>query len=178
MASLSLTGKQTYNPLNLTGKTPYSNKTADSPYYIVKIKRIIFDRYIMPIISKNWKILRENLFQINTIIGKVDTYYTTTKDESLILYKYILQVIRGTIDTADELTTLEGRLFDNGKDLAKLTQKMPRIRLKPEMEIYNLIIGKPEKNQYDKTILAQISELLKTDFITFSEIQEKIKDKI
>jgi len=170
----SLTGKKGGNALNLAGKTQYSSSSIKTPYYITKIKQIIFDRYITPILSKNWKVLKENLFQINDILKRVDIYYETTKDESLIVYKYMLQVIRGTINTTDELSTLEAKLFDNGKDLAKLTFKVPRIRLKPEMELYSLILGKPDNNLYDKKILEYISELLKTEYISFSEIKEKI----
>lgn len=174
----SLTGKKSGIALNLTGKTQYSSNSTKTPHYITKLKQIIFDRYITPILSKNWKVLKENLFQINDIIKRVDIYYETTKDESLIVYKYMLQVISGTINTTDELSTLEGRLFDNGKDVAKLTIKIPRIRLKPEMELYNLILGKPENNLYDKKILEYISELLKTEYIAFSEIEDKIKKNI
>jgi hypothetical protein len=174
ITTLSLTGKKSYNPLNLTGKSLCNNKTDSSPYYVTKIKSIIFDRYITPILVKDWKVLKENLFQINTIIKRVDGYYDISKDESLVVYKYMLQVIKSTIDTTDELSTLEERLFDNGKDVAKITMKIPRIRLKPEMELYNLIIGKPDKNLYDKTILTYISELLKTEYITFREIEKNI----
>jgi hypothetical protein len=170
----SLTGKKGSNSLNLLGKTQYITNNTNSPYYITKIKQIIFDRYITPILSKNWKVLKENLFQINDIIKRVDIYYENTKDESLIVYKYMLQVIRDTINTTDELSTLEGKLFDNGKDVAKLTFKVPRIRLKPEMELYTLILGRPVNNIYDKKILNYISELLKTEYISFSEIKEKI----
>ena len=42
------------------------------------------------------------------------------------------------------------------------------------MELYNLIIGKPDKNLYDKNILIYISELLKTEYITFREIEKNI----
>ena len=173
-STISLTGKQNYNPLNLTG---INNKSNSSPHYVLKIKRIIFDRYITPILGKNWKILKENLFQINSIMNKVDIFYENTKDESLIVYKYMLEVIKNTINTTEELNTLEGKLFDNGKDVAKMNFKLPRIRLKPEMELYNLIIGKPDKNLYDKAILAYISELLKTEYIPFNVIEEKINIK-
>jgi hypothetical protein len=178
MATLSLTGKQTYNPLNLTGKSMQGgSKSATTPYYITKIKSVIFDRYITPILGKKWKMLKENLFQMNDIMRRVDIYYANTQDESLLVYKYILQVVKGTVDTAEELTTLEGKIFDNGKDLAKVTFRVPRIRLKPEMELYNLIIGKPDGTLYDKGILEYIGELLKTEYITFSEIEEKLKKK-
>jgi hypothetical protein len=174
MSTLSLTGKQSFNPLNLTGKSLYNNKYNSSPYYVTKLKSIIFDRYITPILVKDWKVLKENLFKINDIIKRVDVYYENTKDESLVVYKYMLQIIKETINTMDELSTLEERLFDNGKDVAKITLKIPRIRLKPEMELYNLIIGKPDKNLYDKNILIYISELLKTEYITFREIEKNI----
>jgi len=173
-STISLTGKHNYNPLNLTG---INNKSHSSPHYVIKIKRIIFDRYISPILGKNWKILKENLFQINIILNKVDIYYENTKDETLLVYKYMLEVIKNTINTTEELNTLEDRLFDNGKDVAKFTFKVPRIRLRPEMELYNLIIGKPDKNLYDKHILAYISELLKTEYIPFNVIEEKVKRK-
>ena len=174
MSSLSLTGKQSFNQLNLTGKSLYNNKYNSSPYYVTKLKSIIFDRYITPILVKNWKVLKENLFQINDIIKRLDVYYENTNDETLLVYKYMLHVIKETINTTDELSTLEERLFDNGKDVAKITLKIPRIRLKPEMELYNLIIGKPDKNLYDKNILIYISELLKTEYITFREIEKNI----
>jgi len=173
-STISLTGKHNYNPLNLTG---INNKSHSSPHYVIKIKRIIFDRYITPVLSKNWDVLKKNLFQINTILNKLDIYYENTKDETLLVYKYMLEVIKNTINTTEELNTLEDRLFDTGKDVAKINFKLPRIRLRPEMELYNLIIGKPDKNLYDKHILAYISELLKIEYIPFNEIEEKVKIK-
>jgi hypothetical protein len=173
ISTLSLTGKQIYNPLSLNGKSQISIKSISS-YHNTKIKTIIFDRYITPILGKNWKLLKENMFQIDDIIKRLDIYYTTTNEESLVVYKYILQVIKGTIDTEEELSSLEEKLFDNGKDIAKITLKIPRIRLKPEMELYNIILGKPDKNLYDKKILSFILELLKTEYISFKEIAEKI----
>jgi len=173
-STISLTGKHNYNPLNLTG---IMNKVNSSPSYVIKIKRIIFDRYISPVLAKKWDVLNKNLFQINTILNKLDIYYENTKDETLLVYKYMLEVIKNTINTTEELNTLEDRLFDNGKDVAKINFKLPRIRLKPEMELYNLIIGKPDKNLYDKAILAYISELLKTEYIHFNVIEEKVKLK-
>ena len=58
-----------------------------------------------------------------------------------------------------------------------MSVRVPRIRLKPEMELYNLIIGKPDGTMYDKEILKYIGELLKTEYITFREIEEKLKKK-
>jgi len=175
ITSLSLTGKQKINPISLTGKSLYSNSTSSIPYN-TKIKRIIFDRFITPILSKNWKILRENIFQINGIIKKLDKYYQNTNDETLIIYKYMLTIIKTSIDLDEEMSDLESKIFQNDKDVAKMIVKVPRIRLKPELELYNLIIGKPEKNAYNKKILDYISSLLKKEYITYNEISHKVNE--
>jgi hypothetical protein len=173
--TLSLTGKQYINPINLTGKSLYNNgNSSSSPSYNLKIKRVIFDRFITPILTKNWQILKENMFQMNDIMKRLDNYYNNTKDETLIVYKYILNVIKTSFETNEELNTLEGKIFIR-KDLAKMAIKIPRIRLRPELELYNLIIGKPENNAYDTKIVDYISNLLKKEYITFKEIDEKIK---
>jgi len=174
-STLSLTGKQYIHPLNLTGKSINNGCSQTSPAYVVKIKRVIFDRFITPILSKNWKILKENMFQINYIIKRLTDYYEALKDETLLLYKYTLSVIKSSFDTNEELSNLEGKLFDGGDAIAKMIVRVPKVRLMPERELYNLILGKPQKNEYDKKIIADISNLLKHEYITFSEISSKIK---
>lgn len=175
-ATLSLTGKQYINPINLTGKSLYHNSSVNVPAYNLKIKRIIFDWFITPILVKNWRILRENAFQLNDIMKRLDKYYNNTNDESLLVYKYMLNVIKTALETNEELDAIEGKIFINEKDIAKMSVKVPRIRLKPELELYNMIIGKPEKNAYDKKIVQYISDLLKKEYITFNEIKNKLNN--
>jgi len=173
-STLSLTGKQYINPINLTGKALYQNSSTNETAYNLKIKRVIFDWYITPILAKKWSILRENAFQINDTMKRLDKYYNNTKDDTLLIYKHILNVIKIALETNEELDTLEGKIFINDKDIAKLSVKIPRIRLKPELELYNMIIGKPEKNAYDKKIVDYISDLLTKEYITFREIKNKL----
>ena len=175
ITTLSLTGKQKINPISLTGKSLYSNLSSSTPYN-TKIKRIIFDRFITPILSKNWKILRENVFQINEIIKRLDKYYQNTNDETMIVYKYMLTIIKTSIDLNEELDDLENKIFQNDTDVAKMIVKVPRIRLRPELELYNLIIGKPEKNAYNKKIVDYIFSLLKKEYITYNELCDKVKE--
>ena len=52
------------------------------------------------------------------------------------------------------------------------------LRLKPEFELYNLIIGRPDFKSgktYDQTMLNNIIILLKVENITFEQIKNKIK---
>ena len=166
-----LTGKTCINTLNLTGKSMYSNSP---PAYVSRIKELIFDRYITPILVKNWKILNENIHFINIYLKKVNAYYESSHDETLLVYKYMLEVIKTAYDTNSELFTLEEKLFGHNEDIAQIIFKVPHINLKPELELYNLIIGKPNKNLYNKEMVSYISSLLKIDFITFDEIKNKL----
>ena len=172
--TLSLTGKNNIDVLNLTGKSSYCNSKT-SPYYVIKFKKYIFDSFITPIISKQWKILRQNSFNISNTIKKIQNYYKITNDDTLLLYENMLLIIKNTIDTTDELETLENHLFNNNETLAQLMYKVPRIRLSPQYELYNLIIGKPDNFSYDKKILDYIINLIKKEYITFNEIEEQLK---
>ena len=88
----------------------------------------------------------------------------------------MLTIIKTSIDLDEEMSDLESKIFQNDKDVAKMIVKVPRIRLKPELELYNLIIGKPEKNAYNKKILDYISSLLKKEYITYNEISHKVNE--
>jgi len=58
--------------------------------------------------------------------------------------------------------------------------KTTMIRLKPEYEIYDNIIGKPkrEKNEsYNELIIKDIQLLLKNENITFNKIKDIILNK-
>lgn len=173
-ATLSLTGKNNINTLNLTGKSAYC-KGNTTPYYLIKFKKYIFDSFITPIMSKQWKILRQNSFNITNTIKKLQNYYTLTHDDTLLLYENMLLIIKTSIDTTDELETLENNLFNTTGNVAQLMYKVPRIRLSPPYELYNLIIGKPDNFAYDKKILDYITNLIKKEYITFNEIEEKVK---
>lgn len=176
--TLSLTGKHHINHLNLTGKSSSYSKSTTTPYYVVKFKKYIFDSFITPIMSKQWKILRQNAYNITNTINRLQSYYKITKDETLLLYENMLLIIKTTIDTTDELENLENNLFNTNGNVAQLMYKVPRIRLSPPYELYNLIIGKPDKFAYDKKIIDYITDIIKKEYITFNEIEEKVKSKL
>jgi hypothetical protein len=58
--------------------------------------------------------------------------------------------------------------------------KTAMIKLKPEYEIYNLILGKPNKKQdeiYIEAIIKDIEKLLLLENINFNKIKEFITKK-
>ena len=95
--TLSLTGKNNIAVLNLTGKSAYC-KGKTTPYYVIKFKKYIFDSFITPIMSKQWKILRQNSFNLSNSIKKLQNYYKITNDDSLLLYENMLLIIKNAIE--------------------------------------------------------------------------------
>lgn len=172
MSSLSLTGRAINNALSLTGKScNYQNK---SPFYVIKYKKYMFDRFINPILSKRWDLLRQNSFQINRFIEKAKYYYNLTNDDNILLYEHMLQIVKLSLDNNDELNRLEENLFGNNNSVAQLSIKIPRIRLSPQYELYNMIIGKPVNNKYDDTIINHINNLLRKEYISYEQIEKEV----
>ena len=172
MSSLSLTGKHNYNSLSLTGKT--CNYQSKSPFYVIKYKKYMFDRFINPILSKRWDLLRQNSFQINRFIEKAKYYYNLTNDDNILLYEHLLQIIKLSIDNNEQLERLEENIFGSTNQIAQLGIKIPRIRLSPQYELYNMIIGKPINNKYDNIIINHINLLLRKEYISYDQIEKEI----
>jgi hypothetical protein len=83
--TLSLTGNNTYNPLNLSGQSisVYPN----IPLEINQLKSSIINKFIIPIKNKQWTTLHENLFTLNRVKTKINHYYDTFKTNDLLVYK-------------------------------------------------------------------------------------------
>ena len=61
MTSLSLTGKNEYNYNNLSGKKYVGSQNI--PEDIKKIKQMVMNNLIIPLLSKQWNKLKENLME-------------------------------------------------------------------------------------------------------------------
>lgn len=172
--SLSLTGKSSYGGINLSGKKMTGQ--SDVPRDIKDIKIQILNNILLPLISKQWKTLRENLICLDNLKKKINSYYEIYKLDDLIIYKEILISFESVMDEHIQLEKLEKKLY-GGDDTAMHTAiyKTTPIRLKPEYEIYDIILGKPNRNnneKYDIVIITEIEFLLKKNDINFGIIQQ------
>lgn len=180
--TLSLSGKKTYNILCLTGNQRLTNNNISLE--IKDIKTLFLTRLIIPLLSKQWKIVYENLFCLDKVKNKVDYYYNNYKLEDLIIYKELIKAIELIIDEHRELEDLEKKMYTS-KDshnisFSTMIYKTTMIKLKPEYEIYNLILGTPNiklQEKYNEVIIKNIENLLLIDNITFDNIKEIITKK-
>jgi hypothetical protein len=68
----------------------------------------------------------------------------------------------------------------NYEELSQITYKTSMIRLKPEYELYDCILGKPKRENnefYNELIIKDISKLLSDDRINYNKIKDIIVKK-
>ena len=169
----SLTGKIEINIHNLKGKYTYKNKM---PVMIIKLKTQILDHLMLPLIQNNWNYINNNFFMINSLKQKIESFYLKYKIDDLLLYKDILEMVEIVINEHNQLFDLEKEKYSSNNSNS-LIYKTKMIRLKAEYEIYNLIYGKPNKNElYDNSKLKIIKNLLQIENITFDNIKKKLEE--
>ena len=146
-----------------------------TPLIVSKLKTDILDNLIIPMIKDNWQHINNNYFLISLFKNKAESYYFKYKVEELLMYNDLLTMIEIALNEHNQLFDLEKEKYSNKKDSTSIIYKTKMIRLKAEYEIYNIIYGKPKKNDtYDNNKLQEIQNLLKLDGITFDKIKKRL----
>jgi len=174
-------GKQIMFPHNLSGR-PMNvlSKHRVLPLPIIKVKKTIIDKFIIPIYSNDWQSIKENFFLLDRIQDRMNKYKKSYNESDLDVYDYLIKFIKNHFDQHSELEEMETKFYGkNGysSNFATLLFKTPPIHLKAEYEIYNLLYGKPNKQQnetYNILYLNKIIDLLKIEDITFEEIKKEM----
>lgn len=166
---ISLTGINKQNLINLTGIQ--NSNISIEPIYIKNIKQRCFNYFIIPLQTNNWNIIDQNMFVYDDIFNKLNKYYKIKPSLDLEMYIAILNVI---FQLNGEYKNYENNNKQNFDGLAKIIHNLPTIKLLPELELYNLIIGKPKKFDYNQEIVSKIKKLLKIENITYDKIKTNI----
>jgi hypothetical protein len=169
---ISLTGKNVISFNNLAGKNYDGGDSI--PNEINEFKKSIMDNYMIPLITKRWGTVYDNLFRIEIYRSKLNNFLQSHPNSGLEFYKQILQLIYAIYSEHIELEDLEKKIFKID-DTGTFAYKTTRIRLKAEYELYNIILGKPiQGEQYDTFIIQKIIDLLKDETLSVDEIKKTI----
>jgi len=179
--SLFMKGNQIIFPHNLTGK-PFNvlSKYKHLPLPIIKLKKTIIDKFIIPIHSNDWQTIKENFFLLDKIQEKINKYKKSYVESDLEAYDHLTTIIKNHFDQHYELEEMETKFYGQkgySSNFATVLFKTPPIHLKAEYEIYNLLYGRPNKKQnesYNILYLNKIIDLLKIEDITFEEIKKEM----
>jgi hypothetical protein len=169
------------NELNLLGKYSYNynyNYTS-SNLKIKRLKERILNNYLIPLVSKQWDVLKENIFFIDDIQNKIKYHTDIHKTDELVVYNDMLKVFKVLIEKQKLLEnydeTMNGKRDSN--EIMTMVFKTSMIKLLPEYEIYDSIFGRPKRElneKYDDDIINKIKELLKEDDITYRKIKDYV----
>jgi len=173
---LNLTGINNINELNLTGK---NSQIVTIPSKIKILKKHILTNFIIPLYSEQWETLNKNKLLIDENIKQLEKYYKMYKIDDLLSFLELLNILKIVIDKNEIVKDLENKnntKYDKN-NIINMVYRTTKIRLIPEYEIYNYIIGKPNRKlneTYDETIINDIKHLMSQQGITYDKIQEKI----
>jgi hypothetical protein len=176
----NLTGINHSNENNLTGKNDI--KSVAFIYKIESLKTRIINNYLVPLFSKQWNVLNENIFFVDKHKDLLEKYYKTYQLSDLLVYIELIKILKMLVDEHNLLIDSEKQLnnIKDPNDVVNMIYKTTMIRLLPEYEIYNSILGRPKRElsqKYNEEIIEDIKKMMTNEKITFNKIKEFIKNK-
>lgn len=169
------------NDLNLLGKYSYNYNYnySSTNSKIKKLKERILNNYLIPLVSKQWDVLKENIYFIDDIQNKIKYQSDINKSDELVPYNEMLKVFKVLIEKQKLLEDYDEKMNGNrdSNEIMTMVFKTSMIKLLPEYEIYDSIFGKPKRElneKYDDDVINKIKELLKEDDITYKKIKEQV----
>jgi hypothetical protein len=184
--NLSLTGKSRLNEHTLLGKSNYNIKSC-VPNEIKNIKTKILNDYLIPLYKKQWSKLHENLFFIHKIKQKISKYKHLSNYDDLQLYIDLVQLLEIVVEKnkllesqEDKFKTRFGSKEKAQQDISMIFRLTP-IRLLPEYELYNNIIGKPKRElneSYDMEKIRMIKTLLERENMDYEQMKQFLENII
>ena len=178
-----LSGVSQSSSLQSTLATIGSNAHATENPNISKLKALIMTLYIIPMIGKNWQVVTQNLPFLDGIYSQIDNLTRVYSDTSLVLYTNILKILEQMVQLNVRLINLEKHEADEYgeyRQVSHLSYDTVLMRLRPEYELYNLIIGRPDfskKETYRTEVIADIVILLNNQYTSYDSIKTTILSK-
>jgi len=180
MFSLHLSGKNKINETSLKGKSSFASTSSTFSLDFQKLKGEINSFFIVPLATKQWRILHENMFFLSKFKKKLAKF----KSEDTTSYFDMFVMLELLAEEHKQIEDLERRLnsiLSTRDQFFTMVYKTKRIKLLPEYEIYDSILGKPlrEKGQqYKDEIINLIKSLLERERITFDVIRNKVLSEL
>jgi len=172
--TLSISGKNVSN-INIMGKNHNKHDLSEE---IKNLKKNIINKILLPIASKQWKKIEENMFSFEKINKQIDKH--SHEEDDLLVYKDVLKALEQVVYEHKQLEELERTMYGTASDISTLIYKTTMIRLKPEYEIYDAIFKKPSKSKgekYSDAVIKDIEKCLEIENIDFDGIKEIITRK-
>lgn len=149
-----LSGHKTHKCRRLDGVT--TGVAIKRSLQLSKLEQRIFDDFVLPLVNEDIETLRKNL----ALILYYKEQLEKTSDKSY--FADLIEFVSKGFGLLEEVDELQKRI--NGEDaFGQLYVRTARIRLMPEYEIYNAILGAPKVKKgerYNMDVVAKIKKLM------------------
>lgn len=174
ISSRNLFGDNRISFRTLTSNDSYNS--SKTPNMIINIKKILFNRILMPLIKDNVISAKKNSYIIPKIKKKIIDLSKLYKKQNLDFYMDLINLSEKMLEKIEENENYQENILKHNGSLGDFVVRVHRLRLLAQYEIYNMIFGQPNKNeQYDEIKIAYIVNLLDNDNLTFESMEEMIK---
>lgn len=177
--TLSLSGKSGTKH-QLSGKMNESGNPI-IPSQIKKLKIRIMNLFWLPLIAKKWQILQKNMFLLDNLKRKLENYYSSYQLEDLLLYRDVLNLFGFFVEQQIQLEDMEKKIHQNPKNqIISMVYRTTMIKLKPEYELYDHILGKPQREKqeiYREEVIQEIQRCMLLEDISYQKIHDYIFEK-
>ena len=149
-----LSGHKTHTCRRLDGVT--ASVASKPALHLTKLEQRIFDDFVLPLVNEDLDTLRKNLALI--LYYKDQLEKTSAKSYFSDLIEFVSKGF-GLLEEVNELQKRMGA----GDGVGQLYVRTARIRLLPEYEIYNAVMGTPQirkGERYDAHVVGKIKHLL------------------
>ena len=177
---MSLSGKQSLNNRGLKGISLVGVGSQTDILYSVGIKTRIIDSIMIPFMSQDWRTIEENMFLFDLFREEIDLIILRNPQADICVYKDLLSIVELAFEQYQEITCLEKKIYEGRDDVTTMVVKLGSMRLKPELELYNLILGEPDYKKGEKhseIIVEEVAALMKKPRATFANISKYLKHK-
>jgi hypothetical protein len=174
-----MNGKRTsLTHVNLSGRKTILDAT---PPIVIDLQNSIINNIIIPLAASQWKIVNENLFLIAIMIPQLKGYIVKYNLPSLQMYVDILTVYNNVLNEHKQLLDLEAKTYGSNTETGfNIVYKLQMIKLKPEYDLYNLILGAPNysnNEDYNPLIIEDIKSIMTYKNVTFEMVKMIITNK-
>lgn len=176
--AVSLSGKSGLRDVGLRGSSSSTQNTGLDASDDFKTRMI--DSVMIPFMSQDWRTIEENMFLFDLFRNEIDLIVLRNPRADIYVYKDLIAAVEMAFEQQQEIACLEKRLYEGREDAMTMVVKLGSIRLRPELELYDLILGKPDYKKgekHDATVAEDIIKLMKTPRATFANISKYIKHK-
>jgi hypothetical protein len=122
------------------------------------------------------------VFLIDHYLQQLISFYKIYKLDELLVYVELLKILKLLLDKHNLLIDVESqhKMKRDPNEVISMIYKTSMIRLLPEYEIYNSILGRPkrEKNEgYNEQAIIDIKKCIQLENTSFQKIKDYIEHK-